>query len=125
MTTLNSNPRIAEFVLTEASGQRSRENIVVVQTGAAILSGTVLGKVTASGKYKPYANGASDGTEVAAGVLYNYLPAKTGDSDAVGFMRDCEVMRAAMTGLDTAGETDLVAEGVIVRGTTGQLSTDN
>jgi len=125
MTTLNSNPRITEFVLTEASGQRSRENIVVVQTGAAILSGTVLGKVTASGKYAPYSNAAADGTEVAAGVLYNYLPAKTGDSKAVGFMRDCEVMRGAMTGLDSAGEVDLVAKGVIVRGTTGQLSTEN
>ena len=125
MTTLTSNPRIAEFVLTEASGQRSRANIVVTQTGAAILSGTVLGKVTATGKYKPYSNAASDGTEVAAGVLYNYLPAYTGDKKAVGFVRDCEVMRAALTGLDSAGEADLKALHVIVVGTTGQLSTDN
>lgn len=123
MSTLYSKPRIAEFVLTEANGQRSRENIVVVQTGTEILSGTVLGKITASGKYAPYANGAADGTEVAAGVLYNYLPATTGDTKAVGFVRDCEVMRAAVTGLDAAGESDLKALGVIVRGTTGQLST--
>lgn len=122
MPELNSKPRLAEFVLTEARGQRSRENIVVVQTGAEILSGTVLGKITASGKYKPYSNAASDGTEVAAGVLYNYLPALTGDAKAVGFVRDCEVVRDAMTGLDANGEADLKAAGVIVRGRTGLIS---
>lgn len=125
MPQLDSNPRIAEFVLTEASGQRSRENITVTQSGTEILSGTLLGKITASGKYVPYSNVATDGSEVAAGVLYNYLPVATGDVKAVGFVRDCEVLRGALTGLDTAGEADLVAKGVIVRGTTGQLSTDN
>lgn len=123
MSILTSNPRLAEFVLSEASGNRSRENIVVAQTGAEIKSGTVLGKVTATGKYKPYNNGASDGTEVAAGILYNYLPAATGDAKAVGFVRDCEVSRAALTGLDAPGEADLVAKGVIVRGRTGLIST--
>lgn len=125
MTILTSNPRLAEFVLTEASGQRSRENIVVAQTGAEIKSGTVLGKITASGKYAPYNNAASNGTEVAAGVLYNWLPAATGDTKAVGFVRDCEVVRGSLTGLDTAGEADLKAIGVIVRGTAGLKSTDN
>jgi len=125
MSILTSTTRLKEFILDEATGQRSRENIVVVQTGAAIVSGTVLGKVTATGKYKPYANGASDGTEVAAGVLYNHLFAATGDIEAVGFVRDCEVVRGALTGLDTAGEADLVARGVIVRGTVGLLSTLN
>lgn len=121
-TILNSNPRLAEFVLSEASGQRSRENIVVVQTGTEIKSGTVLGKITASGKYAPYSNVASNGTEVAAGVLYNYLPADTGDTKAVGFVRDCEVNRFALTGLDAAGEADLVLKGVLVRGRTGLIS---
>jgi hypothetical protein len=42
MTTLSSTPRLAEFVLDEASGQRSRENIVVTQTGTLVKSGTLL-----------------------------------------------------------------------------------
>ncbi len=121
MPFLNSIPRIAEFVLTEAHGQRSRENITVVQTGAAIFSGTLLGKITASGKYKAYSNGASDGSEVAAGVLYNHLPARTGDTKAVGFVRDCEVIRDVLIGLDTAGEADLKNAGVLVRGRTGLI----
>lgn len=37
----------------------------------AIPSGTVLGKITASGKYGPYNPAAGDGTEVAAGLLFN------------------------------------------------------
>lgn len=32
-------------------------------------SGIILGRITASGLYGPYNNGASDGTEVAAGLL--------------------------------------------------------
>lgn len=118
-------PRLKDFILDEANGQRSRENIVVTQTGAAIVSGTLLGKVTATGKYKPYNNAAADGTEVAAGILYQHLYAATGDVKAVGFVRDCEVVRGALTGLDTAGEADLKAIGVIVRGTTGRWATNN
>lgn len=213
MTTLTSKPRIAEFLLTEASGQRSRENITVVQTGAEILSGTLLAKAdnattgsaaavagntgnptfgaiaagltavpgvynltftaatkfdveapdgvkigsgttgvafnksgisftltaggtpavagdsflitvaVGTGKYVPYQ--AADAAGPAAGVLYNYLPARTGDTKAVGFVRDCEVMRDALTGLDASGEAGLKAAGVIVRGTTGQFATNN
>lgn len=123
-TILTSNPRLAEFMLAEASGQRSRENIVVVQSGTEIKSGTILGKITASGKYAPYSNAASNGTEVAAAVLYNYLPARTGDTKAVGFVRDCEINRYALTGLDAAGEADLVAKGIEVRGKGGLISSE-
>lgn len=119
-----STPQLAEFVLSEARGQRSRTNIVVLQTGAAIASGTVLGKITASGKYAPYNNAASDGSEVAAGILYSRLPAKTGSTLAVGFVRDCEVNRFALIGLDAAGAADLALRGVLVRGRTGLISSE-
>lgn len=116
MTIISSTPRLAEFVLSEASGQRSRENVVVTQTGAVIKSGTVISKLTATGKYVVYDNVGTDGSEVATGVLYNHLAAATGDIKAVAFVRDCEVNRGALTGLDTTGETDLEARGVLVRG---------
>ena len=116
MTIITSKPRLAEFVLSEASGQRSRENITVTQSGAAIASGTVISKLTASGKYVPYDNVGTDGSEIASGVLYTPLPAATGDVKAVGFVRDCEVNIKALTGLDTDAKGDLAAIGVIVRG---------
>jgi hypothetical protein len=202
-TILTSIPRLAEFVLTEAKGQRSRENIVVTQSGTAVKSGTLLtqagdagagafamdagaagnptsgaivvgaaakpgvhgiqftaatkfdvedpdgvkigngtlgsafskaglgftltaggnpavqgdtAKITVAvgnGKYVPYtADGAAGPADA---VLYNYLPAKTGDTRAVGFVRDCELNRDALTGLDTPAVAQLRNKGVIVR----------
>lgn len=119
MPSLVSNPPLADFILSEASGQRSRNNATITQTGAAIKSGTVLMAGAAAGKYAPY-----DGVEasVATGILYSNLPAKTGDSKAVIFDLDCEVKRSALTGIDAAAEADLLKLGVRVRGNTA-LST--
>ncbi len=206
-TSLTSVPRIKAVILSEASNQRSRENVVVTQTGTALASGTLLtqsgdtgagvfargagatGNPTAgtitigaaavpgvyvieftaetkftvedpagktigtgtlgtafdkaglsvtltagttpavagdtatitvaagTGKYIAY---AADGAEGPAdAVLYNWLPAKTGDSDAVAFVRDAELNRGELTGLDAAGQADLAKKGLIVRGTAG------
>jgi hypothetical protein len=37
----------------------------------------------------------------------------------VGFVRDCELNRYELTGLDATGEADLKAKGMVVRGTAG------
>lgn len=205
-TSLTSTPRVKAVIISEASNQRSRENITVTQTGTALASGTLLTKVDAgagtfamdagatgnptagtivigaaaipgvyvieftaatkftvedpngktigtgtlgtafdkagvgvtltagatpavagdtatitvaagSGKYIAYtANGAAGPADA---VLYNWLPAKTGDSDAVAFVRDAELNRFELTGLDAAGQADLAKKGLIVRGTAG------
>ena len=70
-----------------------------------------------SGKYVAYTAAGAAGP--ADAVLYNWLPAKTGDSDAVGFVRDAELNRFELTGLDAAGQADLAKKGLIVRGTAG------
>lgn len=203
-TSLISTPRVKAVIISEASNQRSRENITVTQTGTALASGTLLTKVDAgagtfamdagatgnptagtitigaaaipgvyvieftaatkftvedpngktigtgtlgtafskagvgvtltagatpavagdtatitvaagSGKYIAYtANGAAGPADA---VLYNWLPAKTGDAKAVGFVRDAELNRFELTGLDAAGQADLAEKGLIVRGT--------
>lgn len=125
MTALYNAPKLKPFVLSEASNQRSRDNVVVTAAGTAIPSGTVLGKVTATGKFVPYSNSASNGSEVAAGILYQSVPEGiTGDVKAVIFNADCEVNRKELTGLDAAGEADLRALGIKVRGvTTPHVST--
>jgi hypothetical protein len=114
-TILTQVPHVEEFILSEANGFLSREEVDVTLGVAAIKSGTVMG-VNGDGKYVPYSNAADDGSEVAAGILYTGLPIGTGDVKAVVFARDCEVVRAALTGLDAAGEADLAAKGIIVRG---------
>ncbi len=114
---LYSNPRLADFVLSEAEGFRSRDNVVVTQTGTEIKSGTVVSKLTATGKYVVYDDVGTDGSEVAAGVLYTHLPAATGDVKAVVFNADCEVRRGALIGLNADCEADLRTLGIKVRGT--------
>lgn len=78
-------------------------------------SGTVLGKVTATGKYGPYDNTATDGREVAAGVLFSSL--KTPDTITAGvggaivvhgFVGVSKLPWTTGPGaLDTAGRADL------------------
>jgi len=206
-TYLISTPRVKAVIISEASNQRSRENIVVTQSGTALASGTLLtrsgdagagtfamsagatgdptaGAITVgaaaipgvyvieftaatkftvedpegktvgtgtlgtafnkggigvtltagttpavagdtatitvaagNGKYIAYtANGAAGPADA---VLYNWLPAKTGDSDAVAFTNDCELNRFELTGLDAPAEADLRKKGMKVRGTAG------
>jgi hypothetical protein len=115
MTNLVEGRHTGEYLVSEADGTLSREELTVTQAGTALVSGTVMGKVTASGKYKPYSNAASDGTEVAAGILYTHCVAATGDRKAVLHVRNCEVFGLALTGSDANGVADLKLLNVIVR----------
>lgn len=107
-----------EFLLSEASGNRSRE-VVTVVAGQVLAAGTVVGKITANDKYAVYDNGASDGTEVAAGVIYNAVDTSaTGlnaDSEQLVIVRDAEVDANLLTSNDANGTTDLLSLGIIVR----------
>ena len=47
-------------------------------------SGTVLGKITASGKYGVYDSGAADGRQTAAGLLFSSVKAPTSTATPVG-----------------------------------------
>lgn len=77
-------------------------------TNNVIPSGTVLGRITASGKYAPYNNGASDGTEVAAGILFNSVGTRAGQTQAASAMLVHGFVDAAkLVGLDAAARTDL------------------
>ena len=108
-TALYSQPPLADFILSEAPGQLSRENVVVTQAGTAVKSGTVL-KAGTAGKHVPY-----DGTGNPTGILYNQLAAATSDTPAVAFTLNCEVKGSALTGLDAAAVTKLLALGIKVR----------
>ena len=52
MTVLVETRHAGEFILSEANGQRSREAITIASGAGIIAAGTVLGKVTATGKYR-------------------------------------------------------------------------
>lgn len=79
-----------------------------------IPSGTVLGKITATGLYGPYNNAASDGTEVAAGFLFNSTKVRTGGANVGAPLHWRGVIRESRLptnhGLDSAAKTDLAAK---------------
>lgn len=115
MTILNEGFHTGEFLLSEGNGAISREQVTVTQTGTAMVSGTVVSKLTATGKYVAYDDVGTDGSEVAAGILYNGLAAATGDIKATVIVRDAEVYGSALTGYNANAKADLATVGIIVR----------
>lgn len=110
-------------LLSEANGFLSRETVTILAATGVLLPGTVLGKITASGKFAEYKNAATDGTQVAAGVLFDKVDASgAADVKAVATVRHAEVVasrlnwNAAQSAADkTAGLADLAAAYVIAR----------
>lgn len=79
------------FIKSEANGDLSRETVTIASGNGKLLAGTVLGKITASGKYKPYDNDAADGTQTAAAILVYDVDATSADVAAVVIVRLAEV----------------------------------
>jgi len=110
-----------EHIVSEANGALSREQGVLI-SGQNLAAGTVLGVITASGKYTAFDQDAATGEEVAAAVLYAAVDASAADADCVVHARQCEVMADALTwpsDLD-AGELvsatiELESQGIIQR----------
>jgi hypothetical protein len=80
-----------------------------------IPSGTLLGKVTATGLYGPYVEGAGDGREVARGVLFSFLRAIDQQGNTLAKVGGAILVHGAVkesklptnSGVDTAGKADL------------------
>ena len=123
MTVLTEGRHPGEFLMTEANGQRSRENITVASGAGLIAPGTVLGKVTASGKYVASAGGASDGSQSAVAIALYGWDASSQDVDIAAIVRDAEVNGNVLTyhadrdltAEKVAANADLAAVGIIVR----------
>ncbi|HNU12650.1 MAG TPA: head decoration protein [Rubrivivax sp.] len=110
------------FIKSEANGDLSREALVIVSGSGKLLAGTVLGKITASGKYKPYDNDNSDGSQTASAILVYDVDATLADVTAVCIVRLAEVWTNRLVWASTVagGEkapayTELATALVIVR----------
>jgi hypothetical protein len=126
MATKTEGQHTGEFVVSEGNGTISREEATVTVAAATKLSpGMVLGKITATGKYVPYNNGAADGSEVAAAVLYGEADNSPGGAPA-DFTRTIIARVAEVRSADLdwngqlqaaidAGIVDLAAKNIIVR----------
>jgi len=113
MTTYREGPHNAEFIISEANGHRSRENITI-PASQEFTPGTIL---TAAGV--PYASGAGP-------LMIALYGAKTAAGETVGISaiaRDAEVNRFCLAWPDgytdaqkDAAATELAKQGIMVRG---------
>lgn len=110
------------FIKSEANGDLSRETVTIASGNGKLFAGTVLGKITASGKYKPYDNDATDGSQTAAAILVYDVDATSADVAAVVIVRLAEVWTnrlqwaaSVLTGEKAPAYVELAAANVIVR----------
>lgn len=121
MTVLTMGRQTGEFLVSEANGRLSRE-VVTVAAGADLVPGTVLGQVTASGDYVALDTAATDGSEVAAAVLYDHAYAAEAPVEVAVIARLAEVRGSDLEWPDGITEGDkaaavaeLAANNIIVR----------
>jgi hypothetical protein len=124
MTVLDENPHDGNFILSEDDeGRLSRDNVIIASGAGQLQPGTVLGKLTASGKFIPSPATAADGSETAVAVLVGSVDATSADVIAVAVTRHAEVNRYGLfydaTVDDDAKKSDkwdqLRAAGIVVR----------
>lgn len=118
MTILTEANRTAEFIQSEANGYRSRDvqefDSDTDWADAAIVPGQVYAIV--GGAAVPWDGDATDGSEDAAGILYEGVDALATQTRTV-IVRDAEVKRYKLTydGTDAELDATLLALGIIVR----------
>ena len=93
---ITETPRDLGFLLSEGPRTLSRETVVIASGAGKLNAGTVLGKITASGKYipSPAAQVAGkEGAETAVAVLGYEVDATSTDVQTVVIANDAEVKR--------------------------------
>ena len=121
MGTQTETNRAGEFILSEANGSLSREQKTLI-TGQVLGAGAVIGIITASGKVTEYDNAAVDGSESAAGIIFQDADATGADVPCTIISRLAEVSDDLLVweagqdaGDQTAGKADLATLDIIAR----------
>ncbi len=106
-TVLTEGRYASDWLKREADSHFSREEVVIVSGAGVVQTGTVVGKITASGKYKPVTVAANDGSQTAAGIVLQTVDATSKDAAAVIIARDAIVVHQGLkygADIDTSGE---------------------
>lgn len=91
-------PRLAHDWLKHENDPLLHRREAVLVSGAGNLgTGTVLGKITASGKYKRHVNGATDGTQTAVAILLSPADASAADAKCVIVTGFAEIVASELT----------------------------
>jgi len=123
MTALTQSPTMGD-VLKYSENPNYTNEAVTLLTGTNYKVGSVLGKITASGKYKLAAVGAVDGSAVAVAVLLTAADATAGDATGVILARGPAIVSKAALVFDATVNdapkiatkyAELVAVGIVPR----------
>ncbi|GJE54571.1 head decoration protein [Methylobacterium thuringiense] len=120
---------VADWLKYESPSYHSRDTATIASGSGVLVSGTVLAKVVATGKYVPAAATGSDGSQTASailiiGALDNLtVDATSADQKAVILTRHADVSHAGITYGPTindatkraAANGQLAALGIVVR----------
>jgi hypothetical protein len=109
------------FLVWEALRDYCRSTIILASGN--LLPGTILGKITASGKYVAHDPAASNGTQTAAAILWDSVDASGGDTNAVVVIRGPAIVNqyeisipGTLTGPQiAAAHAALLTLGILVR----------
>lgn len=125
MAPLTQSPTEGDLLKLDLGKNYTREVVTLAQ-GTSYAIGSVVGQITASGKYKLATATGTDGAETAAGVLIAAVDASDGDASGVIIKRGPAIVSKAMLAFDasvddvpktTAKLTELSALGIVARDT--------
>ena len=123
MPVLTQPPGTGDVLKYEVNPNYTRETVTLL-AGIPYPVGSVLGRITASGKYTLASNGGTDGAETAAGVLLYAVDATLADATGIVLARGPSIVSRAGLAYDdtvndaakiTAKITELAALGIFTR----------
>lgn len=87
----NEGRHAAEFILEELGVNHSRDSIIIKSGSGVVAAGTVLGKLTADGKYKPSTATGTDGGQTAVALNIYEVDATSADVEVAAITRTSSV----------------------------------
>ena len=118
---LTETTHAGDFLISVAHGNRSIDKVTLI-SGQDLEAGTVLGKITASGKYTRHDEDAGDGSGTAVAILLAATDASAGDVECSAVVRDAEVNGAQLIWADSSptpdevtGAANLLTKNIVVR----------
>ena len=123
MTVLTQPPGMGDVLKYEVNPNYTRDTITLL-AGMAYPVGSVLGRITLSGKYTLASDGGTDGAEIAAAVLLYPVDATLADAIGIALARGPAIVSRAGLAYDatvddstkiTAKLSQLAAIGILAR----------
>ncbi len=99
MNVLRKPPSTGDLLKYELNPNFTRESVMLL-AGTAYPVGAVLGRITASGKYKLATSGGTDGAQTAAAVLLYAADATTADTAGLVIVRGPAIVSKAALVVD-------------------------